>query len=330
MFFSIIIPTYNPKKYITRLLDSISNNQCLNEIEIIISDDQSTESFEDILNKYTNLHFMVLINPYHLGFPRLGRQLGLAAATGKWITFADQDDYYINNAFDKIKLFIKNNNMKDYFCSNIYIEWIDQNNKRDLGNGSLEWTHGKFYENDFLKKNNIQYQNLTYNEDIDFCVQTQCLLIDKQIDAVCLNEPIYVWCRRNNSLSHEEYHLQMFPDYIHATLANIIYYLNKNKNTILYEQYRNLFFLYFLKIYFYFQYIPLFQQKEKILKSMAEVKPLYDIFNQILKEHNEDILEIMNSKNFIYQFHYIRNFCFNQRQFIEQMTLKQFINVYLS
>ena len=331
MLFSIIIPTYNPRNDIARLLDSIAHNRCLNEIEIIISDDQSTEPFSDIVDNYTNLNIKTIVNPYHLGFPRLGRQRGLSAATGQWVTFADQDDYFIDNSFDKIKTLIEENNVKNYFFTNIYIEWVDQNNEREIGNGTLEWTHGKFYEKTFLEKNNIQYHDLTYNEDIDFCIQIQCLLIEKQLDNLGSQDPIYVWRRRADSLSGEDYHLNMFSNYVQATLENIIFYMNKNRdNNYLYIQYKNLFLLFFLKIYFYFQYLPLFNQKDKILGPLLQIKKLYDIFNQILKEHSENIYEIIESNNFIYQFDSIRNFCFIQRPFIEQITLKQFLFVYLN
>ena len=159
----------------------------------------------------------------------------------------------------------------------------------------------------------------------------QCLLIDKQIDIIGLKDPIYVWRRREDSLTGEEYHLNMFSDYVQATLENIIFYMKKNKDDEeLYFKYKDLFLLYFLKIYFYFQYLPLFNQKDKILGPLLQIKKIYDIFNQILKEHSENIYEIIESKNFMYQFHSIRNFCFIQRPFIEQITLKQFLFVYLN
>jgi len=37
--FTVVIPTYNPNHYLLELLKSIENNKCINEIEIIISDD---------------------------------------------------------------------------------------------------------------------------------------------------------------------------------------------------------------------------------------------------------------------------------------------------
>jgi len=53
--FSIIIPTYNPNKYLPILLNSINMNNCLNEIEVIIVDDLSTESFDEIIKQYNKI-----------------------------------------------------------------------------------------------------------------------------------------------------------------------------------------------------------------------------------------------------------------------------------
>ena len=49
---SIIIPVYNVEKYIRRCLDSLAN-QTLEEIEVIIVDDGSTDSSANIIKEYT-------------------------------------------------------------------------------------------------------------------------------------------------------------------------------------------------------------------------------------------------------------------------------------
>ena len=59
-FFSVIIPTYNPKEFLPRLLESIKHNDCLDKIEVIISDDCSTEPFDDVLEKFPEIHFNII------------------------------------------------------------------------------------------------------------------------------------------------------------------------------------------------------------------------------------------------------------------------------
>ena len=49
---SDIVPVYNVEKYIRRCLDSLAN-QTLEEIEVIIVDDGSTDSSANIIKEYT-------------------------------------------------------------------------------------------------------------------------------------------------------------------------------------------------------------------------------------------------------------------------------------
>jgi abequosyltransferase len=51
---SICIPTYNRKKYLKQCLDSIVNQDCFteNQIEIIISDNDSNDNTEKLVKEY--------------------------------------------------------------------------------------------------------------------------------------------------------------------------------------------------------------------------------------------------------------------------------------
>ena len=54
-FISIIIPTYNAEKYIKRCIDSIINQTFdFKNIELILVDDNSTDSTKEILTKYSS------------------------------------------------------------------------------------------------------------------------------------------------------------------------------------------------------------------------------------------------------------------------------------
>ena len=61
---SICIPTYNGKEYIKECIDS-AINQTYNNIEIIISDDNSQDNTIDISNKIlekTNIDYKIISN----------------------------------------------------------------------------------------------------------------------------------------------------------------------------------------------------------------------------------------------------------------------------
>jgi glycosyltransferase involved in cell wall biosynthesis len=88
---SIIIPFYNDEQYLHRAIDS-AIGQLYTHTEIILVNDGSTDASlsiaEDYLTKYKNLK---LISTDNKG-PGHARNIGLAHATGQYLTFLDSDD----------------------------------------------------------------------------------------------------------------------------------------------------------------------------------------------------------------------------------------------
>ena len=327
MFFSVIIPTYNPRQFLPTLLDSISHNECIDDIEIIISDDVSTESFDDILESYVHLNIKKISNEQHMGFPRNGRQHGAEVATGTWICFSDQDDYFLDGAFDKIKKFIFDNNCKNYIISDFILEDAE-NHGQKLEDGAKGWTHGKFYEKVFWDKYKIGYDDVRYCEDINLSTKLSCLLTAERITYYKFNEPIYVWLRRKDSLSDIEYFVHSFPDYIRATLGVIMPYLEKYKDDKeIYDSFQILFFQTFLHMYFYLQSPSFFKKKKIVLEIILILQPIYEQFKEITHYTNEMIIQLL-STNLLSVYASMRNTDFNQIPFIEQLTFKQWLEAY--
>lgn len=92
---SVILTTYNSEKYIQRTLDSILNQQGLNEeftLELIVVDDCSTDNTTTILRK-NNINF--ISTGHNSGGPNKGRNIGLEKATGDYICIMDHDDEWM-------------------------------------------------------------------------------------------------------------------------------------------------------------------------------------------------------------------------------------------
>ncbi len=90
---SIIIPTYNASKRITKTLETIINQDYEN-IEIILVDDVSTDNTVEVCQKFlenSNRKFQVLKRTVN-GRQSAARNTGMKAATGKYIMFSDHDD----------------------------------------------------------------------------------------------------------------------------------------------------------------------------------------------------------------------------------------------
>ena len=101
---SVIIPSYNRFKYLLNALESV-RNQTYKNIEIIIVNDCSTQK------EYYNYKFegCIVINLDKNSKARFGhaspggfqRSMGMKIASGEYIAFLDDDDYWLPDKLEK-------------------------------------------------------------------------------------------------------------------------------------------------------------------------------------------------------------------------------------
>ena len=92
---SIIIPTYNRKESVIKLIDSLSN-QINKNFEIIVIDDGSTDDTYDVLKKSISMkNFSV----YKIKNSERGaaRNYGATKSKGEYLNFFDSDDIALDN-----------------------------------------------------------------------------------------------------------------------------------------------------------------------------------------------------------------------------------------
>ena len=89
---SVVIPVYNAEKYINKCIDSIIN-QTLDDIEIILIDDGSTDGSGVICDDYSKIHSNIVVKHITNGGPSKARNIGLDLAHGNYVGFVDADDY---------------------------------------------------------------------------------------------------------------------------------------------------------------------------------------------------------------------------------------------
>ena len=104
---SVIITSYNYEKYIRETINSVLN-QTINDWELIIIDDNSTDNSIDIIMEFANkdTRIQVIRNCENLGLKE-SIKTALLAATGKWIAFLESDDLWEKDYLEK-KLAIAN------------------------------------------------------------------------------------------------------------------------------------------------------------------------------------------------------------------------------
>ncbi len=91
---SVIIPVYNGEKTILSSMTSVLN-QTFTDFELIVINDGSQDSTSTIVSQIQDLRVKLLSYP-NAG-SNVSRNRGISHATGKYITFLDADDIWIND-----------------------------------------------------------------------------------------------------------------------------------------------------------------------------------------------------------------------------------------
>lgn len=89
---SVIVPVYNVEKYLAECIESIIK-QTYHNLEIILVNDGSTDSSEEIMHQYARLDSRIICISKKNGGPSSSRNAGLRTACGTYVIFIDSDDY---------------------------------------------------------------------------------------------------------------------------------------------------------------------------------------------------------------------------------------------
>ncbi len=115
---SVIIPSYNTAKYITKAIQS-ALNQTLQEIEVIVVDDASQDNSVEIVQQISDARLKLLINQKNLGAGG-ARNRALNAARGEWVAVLDSDDWYAPNRLERLVRVAREKNA-DIVADDLYL-----------------------------------------------------------------------------------------------------------------------------------------------------------------------------------------------------------------
>ncbi len=90
MRFSVIIPAFNAENHIRKALDSIKQ-QSFKDYELIVICDSCKDNTEEIAKEYGAITI-----PVNFGNDGLSRSKGIDTATGEYILFMDDDDWWLH------------------------------------------------------------------------------------------------------------------------------------------------------------------------------------------------------------------------------------------
>lgn len=119
---SIIIPHYNSAQLLEKLLNSIPSRE---DIQIIVVDDNSTRDvdilYEVVKKNVTKIEFYT--NDTHIQSAGVCRNIGLQHANGKWLLFADADDYFLDGMYAAISTYFESDKDIVFFLpTSVYID----------------------------------------------------------------------------------------------------------------------------------------------------------------------------------------------------------------
>jgi glycosyltransferase involved in cell wall biosynthesis len=107
--FSVVIPTYNRADFIGIAIKSVVN-QSFRNWELIVVDDGSTDNTREVVYSFKDDRIK-----YHFQENQelnAARNKGIMLAKGDFITFLDDDDYYLSDYLSQSKTLIDDNGFK--------------------------------------------------------------------------------------------------------------------------------------------------------------------------------------------------------------------------
>ena len=99
---SIVLPVYNGERYLKKSIESCLN-QSYRNWELLIIDDGSTDRSAEIAKEYVQIDSRVHYyrNEHNLKLPKTLNR-GFSLASGAYLTWTSADNYYYENAFEKM------------------------------------------------------------------------------------------------------------------------------------------------------------------------------------------------------------------------------------
>ncbi len=247
---SVIVPVYNAGELLRDCIESLIN-QTLNDIEIILINDASTDDSPVILQDYVknDPRIKIIYNDENMGAAE-SRNKGILAAKGKYIQFVDADDYLELDALEKLYSISELHNT-DLCYLGMHFDINDNINETsvqygitgtypDIYNGKEligHFTANKefflylcsvFYKSSFIKENKLSFKKLMIGEGGDFIL---CALCNAHKVAVC-SERYYHYRIHESSVTHStDVKKELLIGQI-VQYADVLQYFSKDEDAV--------------------------------------------------------------------------------------------------
>ena len=219
---SVVVPTYNFGKYISKCVDSILK-QSYDNIEIIIVNDGSTDDTKNILEELRKGNANIkVINKANEGVST-ARNIGLEIASGEYIIFVDGDDYLSEDAVEYLVGLVDKPKADFGLSKNCFMRegeyQVVSDNIKELGPQDattlllspalIVGCWNKIYRKSVLDKYSIRFNpELFYGEGLRFI--NQMAMISNKV--VVGERKVYFYRRNNYSSATSAFNIEKFKN----------------------------------------------------------------------------------------------------------------------
>ncbi|MEH7014764.1 glycosyltransferase family 2 protein [Neobacillus niacini] len=228
---SLILPIYNSEEHLVKTIESVLN-QSHKEIEVLLIDDGSIDNSLDICKHYEAIDNRVKVFTKENQGVSVTRNIGIKAASGKYIRFIDSDDILPENSTSKLVEAAEKHNAqiviggfeerKSYKKEKYRIErFIVKDkvfSKEDFASNYLllkkkkmiNALWNKLFCSQMIKNNNILFESdLTLGEDLVF--NLSAFRVSKKI--ITIEECVYIYFIRNGRSLSQKYYENKYKIY---------------------------------------------------------------------------------------------------------------------
>lgn len=215
---SIIVPHYNTPDSLMKLLDSIPLQK---DVEVLVVDDNSNVDLTELkryIGKRDNAEFYM--NDTGVKGAGSSRNVALKHVKGKWILFADADDFFLKDFYEKVAPYLKSDADMVYFPPTsmdvrtgepssrhvMYMELVENYMKKPGLKTLTEMKYGfctpwsKLIRASIIKENDIQFDQVMVSNDI-MCM-TKCAFYSQKV--VACDQTIYCVTRGGKTLTSKK------------------------------------------------------------------------------------------------------------------------------
>ncbi len=297
---SLIIPVYNVEKYLYRCLFT-AVNQTLEDIEIIVINDGSTDNSLEIIKLFALCDRRIKIVDQANHGLSYARNIGISMARGKYIAFMDSDDFASTNFLEKMYVKAEKEEAQIVICN---YKRVRESSKKiymsprkrigaataltseealkallmDLKINNYVWD--KLYRRELFADHEIRFPVGASYEDL--ATTYKLFFYAKKI--VCINDCLYYYLNRSTSIT-KSFQIKHADDIVQA-LSGMQEFLRQNGVFDSYEkEYR---FLCSKNKNFLIAKNVKQNKKNKQKSALASVREISDRFHCLLEPQSED------------------------------------------